>query len=154
MNWDDKSEVINNMSANQDDDCLGISAVVETLLEGESQQCPGGEDVDDFALRIFENLDKGDPLTYCGVTVLDHKEYRCFSRDAILAFSKRVSRSYKAEFARFSQTEEGRKLLSEAQSKFVETEEELDGILENDSDRIAVFCARGKRIFPTKKPSR
>ena len=146
--------ILKDMPVNHDDNCLGISAVAEALLEGSRYESADGEEAEEVAGRIFDNLTLDKQISYPSRLLLDGRAVRIESKEALSALSSQVSALYKREYIRLNESENGRQQLVAGQAHLVESAGALDAIIEGDQDRMEVFCGIGRRDFPTKPSER
>jgi len=140
--------ILRNMPTNSNKRCLGITIVVEALLDG---TCVDGEDpgeLGEIAQRIYDNLAVGRPLTYCRQVAIDGVTVAITSETAIDRLSTLVADKYKRDYNRLMETNEGRQVLLNAQRTIVPSIDALGHILDADVDQTDAFCGSGIRLFP------
>jgi hypothetical protein len=142
------SAFLTHMPQNSDKRCVGITGVAEALLEGE-QVAELKTSVNDLALRIYQNFTNDKHVRYPSHIDIGNQSVPIEDPRALEALSTRVAELYKADFYRWSESASGTQQLVAAQADVVRSRDELDQILQSDSDKTAFFCCFGKRTFPS-----
>jgi hypothetical protein len=143
-----REAILANMPTNSEKRCVGISVVVEALLDGDRLKDSDHEQAEKIANRIYDQLLDGRPLRYHTHVLIDGEGVPIDSSEAIETLCTLVTDRYKQDYRRLIETDAGRRKLDMAGKSFIATSNQLDRILDLDPDKTDVFFGSGRRLFP------
>ena len=143
----DRKQVFKNIPMNSDLRCLGISLVVETLLEQNKFKPDSKLKAETFAKTIYQSLYKKNTISVPAKIEIDNKTYDVWSKEAINHLGTLVSDIYKAEYKRNEKTPEGKIRLKTSSKYILKRHKDIIDVLNKDSDKHQLFLGSGMRFF-------
>jgi hypothetical protein len=142
------AEILRNMPVNSDSRCVGISLVAAALLEGEVLADDAADDPTALGRQVYDGARKKTTVRYHPRIALDDGPAPIQSREALEKLSTIVADLYKQRHMELIGSEAGLRRLRAAMASVVKSAEELDAILDGDSDKTDAFFCVGMRRFP------
>lgn len=146
-NSPDRTEVFKNFPVNSNLRCVGLSLIVETLLENKYTDDDTKADANQFSDIIYRKQFEDAKVKIPQTIKIDGTELPINSHKAMNHLGTLITDIYKKEFYRIYKTEEGKKRIDSQNKLYLKNLKELTDILNPDPDKLEVFFGTGKRTF-------
>jgi hypothetical protein len=139
--------VLQNIPVNSDLRCVGLSVIVELLLDAQYSKETIQVDAKPFSDSVYNNLFGKSKLSIPQHIKVNNRLLPIHSKEAIDHLGTLTTNIYKKEYHAACKTQKGKVRVNSQHKFFIKTLQDITTLLKADLDEMEVFIGMGKRTF-------